>query len=303
MIELQEITIDKKDLITNYLKRKCSQNSEFTFTNLFMWRKSYDIRYAIIDDMLCIMPQHKGGPRSATFPIGFINPDGTEKDIKPFIEKVLLHFKETGETPLIRLYDDYTVKKLTEAFPNKFLITEDVNYFDYVYSVSDLTNLPGKKFHTKKNHVNKFKKTYNWEYCPLTSENVSECLSLFEKWYDNKEGEEFAVSEEKEAVLELFNNWDSLDIKGGCIRVEGQMTAFSVGEPLCNKMAVIHLEHADTNYNGSFEIMNQQFLENEWQDFEYVNREEDMGIPGMRRAKESYRPVFQVKKYVATLMP
>lgn len=81
------------------------------------------------------------------------------------------------------------------------------------------------------------------------------------------------------------------------------MTAFSVGEPLCDKMAVIHLEHADTNYNGSFAIMNQQFLENEWQSFEYVNREEDMGIPGMRRAKESYRPVFQVKKYVATLMP
>ncbi len=304
MLKLQEITIDKKDLITDYIKRKCSKNSEFTFTNLFMWRKSYDIKYLIIDDMLCIMPKHGNGPRSATFPIGYKATDGTERDIKPVVEKLLCYFDETNERPLIRLYDQTAVDKFIEAFPGKFLITEDVNSFDYVYKTQDLINLPGKSYHAKKNHINKFKKSYNWEYQPITAENANECLSLFDKWYSDKpEQNNTAIHEEKEAVLELFNNWDHLSIKGGCIRVDGKMVAFSVGEALCNHMAVIHLEHADTSYNGAFAIMNQQFLEHEWNEYEFVNREEDMGIPGMRKAKESYRPSFMVKKYVATLMP
>ena len=301
MFALEEITVEKKELFNRYLKRKCSQNSEFTFTNLFMWRKSYDIRYVILNDMLCIMPKHAGGPRSATFPIGFVREDGSESDIVPVIEELLAYFEAIGEEPLIRLYDDITVEKLTKAFPDKFIITEDVNSFDYVYSGEELTNLSGKRFHGKKNHVNKFQRLYDWEYRAITQENVSECVSVFEQWYQNKAEEVPGLDEEHEAVLELFQNWDKLDIRGGSLWVDGNMIAFSVGEPLCGKMAVIHLEHADTAYEGAFAMMNQQFLKHEWQDFTYVNREEDMGIPGMRQAKESYRPVFMVKKYVATL--
>ncbi|MEE1013507.1 MAG: GNAT family N-acetyltransferase, partial [Clostridia bacterium] len=275
----------------------------FTFTNLFMWRKSYDIRYVILHDMLCIMPQHTGGPRSATFPIGFAREDGTQGDIVPVIEELLAYFKEIGETPLIRLYDDLTVKKLTESFPGKFLITEDINSFDYVYKVEELSNLAGKRFHTKKNHVNKFKRLYHWEYQTIGKENLEECLRVFEEWYQSRVDEISGVEEERQAVQELFHNWDALDVRGGCLRVDGKMIAFSVGEPLCGKMAVIHLEHADTAYDGAFAMMNQQFLLHQWQDFEFINREEDMGLPGMRKAKESYRPAFMVKKYVATLLP
>lgn len=301
MLTLEEITIEKKELFNRYLKRKCSQNSEFTFTNLFMWRKSYDMRYVILNDMLCIMPQHKGGPRSATFPVGFIGEDGKEKDIVPVIEELLAYFKDIGAEPLIRLYDEITVQKLTQAFPGKFLITEDVGSFDYVYSVQELSNLSGKRFHAKKNHVNKFMRLYPWEYRPISAENVAECLQVFEQWYQNRADEVAGLDEEYEAVRELFSNWDKLDVSGGSLWVDGSMIAFSVGEPLCDKMAVIHLEHADTAYEGAFAMMNQQFLKNRWQEFEYVNREEDMGIPGMRKAKESYHPVFMVKKYVATL--
>ncbi len=301
MLKLQEITMDQKEVFDRYLRRKCSQNSEFTFTNLFMWRKSYDIRYVILDDMLCIMPQHTGGPRSATFPIGFIKEDGSEGNIEPTIETLLAHLKESGERPLLRLYDDKTVEKLIKTFPGKFVITEDVNSFDYVYRVEDLINLSGKRFHAKKNHVNKFKKLYNWEYKKLTEKDTKACLELFDQWHQGKEEEIPGLLEEREAVFELFSNWDALDVRGGCLLVDGKMVAFSVGEPLCGKMAVIHLEHADTNYQGAFAMMNQQFLIHEWKDFEFVNREEDMGIPGMRKAKGSYRPVFMVKKYVATL--
>lgn len=302
MFELNEITIDKKELLESYLKRRCSLNSEFSFTNLFMWRKSYDMRYVILDDMLCIMPKHTGGPRSATFPIGFIDKDGNERDIKPVVEKLLAYFEEIGEVPLMHLYDEKTVKILTDSFPGRFIITEDRNSFDYVYNVDELIALPGKRFHSKKNHVNKFKKLYpDYEYCKMTPDDRAECLALFDEWRESKSLEGAGLDEEREAVCELLDNWTSLDIIGGCIRVDGKMVAFSLGEPLLGDTAVIHLEHADTSYEGSFAMMNREFLLNEWSDYKYVNREEDMGIPGMRQAKESYRPSFMVKKYVATL--
>lgn len=302
MFELNEITIDKKELLNKYLRRRCSNNSEFSFTNLFMWRKGYDMKYVILDDMLCIMPRHADGPRSATFPIGFIADDGREKDIKGAIEKLLAYFEDNGMVPLIRLYDERTVQKLTDTFPGRFIITEDRNSFDYVYSIEELTNLSGKKFHAKKNHVNKFRKLYpDFKYERMTPDNAAECLALFDSWRENKEFEIDGFDEEREAIVELLSNWKNLDVTGGCLRVDGKMVAFSLGEPLRDDAVVIHLEHADTSYNGAFAMMNQQFLEHEWQDYKYVNREEDMGLPGMRKAKESYRPVFMVKKYVATL--
>ncbi len=302
MFELNEIFIDDKALFDKYLSRRLSLNSEFSFTNLFMWRKSYDIRYVIIEDMLCLMPRHNDGPRSATFPIGFIDNDGIERDIKPVINQLISYFEENGEPVLIRLYDERTVKKLTESFPGRFIITEDRNSFDYVYSVSELTELSGKKFHSKKNHINKFKKLYpNFDYRKMTSNNAAECLALFDEWRSNKDFEISGLDEERDAVCELLNNWDTLGIVGGCLKVDGKMIAFSLGEALNDDTVVIHLEHADTSFEGSFATINQQFLENEWQGYTYVNREEDMGIPGLRTAKESYRPVFMVKKYVATL--
>lgn len=303
MFKLCDITIDKKELLGKFLGRRCSNNSEFSFTNLFMWRKGYDMKYAIIDDMLCIMPKHADGPRSATFPIGFMADDGTERDVKGVIEELIEYFKQNGEIPLIRLYDERTVRKLQETFPGKFIITEDRNSFDYVYSIEELTKLSGKRFHSKKNHVNKFKKLYpDFKYEKMSPDNASECLALFDSWRENKELDIDGYDEEREAICELLSNWSKLDVTGACLRVDGKMVAFSLGEPLKDDAVVIHLEHADTSYEGAFAMMNQQFLEHEWQDYKYVNREEDMGLPGMRKAKESYRPVFMVKKYVATLI-
>lgn len=302
MLNLSDITIDKKEYLDKFLLRRISVNSEFSFTNLFMWRKSYDMKYTVIDDMLCILPKHADGPRSATFPIGFVNSDGSEKDITNVINQLISFFESCGHEPLIRLYDERAVEKLVETFPDRFIITEDRGSFDYVYKISDLIELPGKKYHSKRNHLNRFKNTYpNFEYSRLTSDNAQECLDLFDSWKNSKDVEAEGLDEEREAVAELLRNFDKLNIIGGCLRVDGKMIAFSFGEALNHDTVVIHLEHADTSYTGVFPAINQIFLQNEWSSYTYVNREEDMGIPGMRKAKESYRPAFMVKKYVATL--
>jgi len=305
MINLREITIDDKELIDKYLKLQCIESSEFTFTNLFMWRKSYDIKFAIINDCVCFFPQHIGfdgknansSPRSATFPAGDTS---CAENIKCAILEILKYFEEINQPPRIRLCNEESVELLHKLFPGKFVVTEDVNMFDYVYSVEELISLSGKKFHQKRNHINKFKSLYNYEYRKITKDNLNDCALLFERWFNSRTIDEIDVLEGKEAFVEFIMNFDKLDAKGGGIYVDDKLVAFSFGEPLCAHAMVIHFEVADTSFQGAFPMINQQFLEHEWSKYEFVNREEDMGLEGLRRAKRSYNPVKFTKKYVAS---
>ncbi len=295
--ELKPVSINDKALFDNYFSAFEPVNSEYTFTNMFMWRKSYNIRYAIIDDMLCVFSRHgKNGTESVNFPIGTGN-------ISAAMQKILDYFSNIGQNPVIRIYREDDIKKLNDAFPEKFIITEDIDSFDYVYNTSDLIELPGSKYHSKRNHINKFKSLFNFEYKPLTPPLCPECLEMFSRWCHSKEGIVPGIAEQYEAVVELMENYEELGITGGVITVLDKVVAFSFGEVLSqrNSMTVIHIEHADTDYHGSFPIMNQQFLEHEWSPFKYVNREEDMGLPGLRKAKQSYKPQRMIKKYIATL--
>ena len=290
----ENLTIDKKEYINEFLKKYESENSELTFTNLFMWRKSFNVEYAVISDMLVIISHHKGAPYYVYFPIG-------NGDYKEALDEIMKHFDEKNEKFLLRISDETEIKKLNEAYPNLFEIKEDIDSNDYVYNVSDLETLKGKKYHSKRNFINRFKNKYKFTYEKMTPDMKDECMTLFKKWYDERKDEIKGVEEHLEAVGELLNNWERLDIKGGCIKVDGKMIAFSFGEALTSETAVIHLEHADTSYDGAYPMMNNAFIENEWKSFLYVNREEDMGLEGLRKAKQSYYPCRMVRKYTAKL--
>jgi hypothetical protein len=168
---------------------------------------------------------------------------------------------------------------LHKLFPEQFLITEDVNMFDYVYSIPELISLSGKKFHQKRNHINKFKSLYEFEYRKITAENLNDCTELFERWYNSGAEREIDISEGREAFYEFIENFDKLNVRGGGIYVDGKLIAFSFGEPLCAHTV---------------------FLENEWSGYDFVNREEDMGLENLRKAKLSYHPCMILRKYTAT---
>ena len=286
--DIKDIELGDKPLFDRYFADYDGMNSEYTFTNMFMWRKSYNIRYAVIDGMLCIFSRHGGSAETVNFPIG-------KGDIKAVLSKLIDYFDEIGQRPLIRLYSDFEIDALNTAFPDLFFITEDRNSFDYVYKVSDLITLPGSKYHSKRNHINQFMANYPYEYQKITKDQLSSCFLMFEKWCESKKDTVDGIDEQYKAVKNLIDNFEDLNVTGGAISIDDKIVAFSFGEVLSHKnsVAVIHLEH--------FPMINQQFLENEWSDLTFVNREEDMGIMGLRNAKKSYKPCLMVKKYIASL--
>ena len=294
--DIKDVSLEDKPLFDGYFADYNGMNSEYTFTNMFMWRKSYSIRYAVIDGMLCIFSRHGLSPETVNFPLG-------KGNIKSVISKLISYFDEIGQRPLIRLYNNSEVDALNASFPDQFILTEDRNSFDYVYKVSDLINLPGSKYHSKRNHINQFLSNYSYKYQKITKDQLEPCFLMFEKWCESKKDIVDGISEQHEAVKNLIDNFEALDVIGGCISVDDRIVAFSFGEILNtkNSIAVIHLEHADVDFKGSFPMINQQFLENEWSSLTYVNREEDMGLLGLRNAKKSYKPCLMVKKYIASL--
>ncbi len=296
-LEIKPVTLLDKPILDNYFSQYGGFNSEFTFTNMFMWQKSYNIRYAITNDMLCIFSQHGDGAETVNIPIG-------NGDMKAAISTLLNYFKNMNQPPLIRLYKEEEKALLNTIFPSTFIFTEDRNSFDYVYNVQDLIDLPGSRYHAKRNHINRLLSHHSFEYKRIDENLKKPCFDLFVNWCESKRDTVPGIEEQYEAVKRLFDNMDDLGITGGCITIDKQVVAFSFGEVLNaeNSIAVIHLEHADTNIQGSFPLINQQFLENEWSSFELVNREEDMGLEGLRRAKKSYHPCMMVKKYIASVI-
>ncbi|MBQ7960700.1 MAG: DUF2156 domain-containing protein [Clostridia bacterium] len=295
-IDIKPVTMESKPLLDSYFRNGLFLNSELTFTNMFIWQPSYNIRYAEIGDTLCIFSKYKNEPES-------VNLSTFSGNIQEAVSKLLEYFNEISSPPLIRLFSKEQKTILSESFPGMFRFEKDPDSYDYVYNISDLINLSGSKYHAKRNHINKFKSLYNYQYHTMTPEYREACREMFCRWCESKKDSISNIGDQLTAVNRLLDNWESLDIAGGCITVDGQMVAFSFGEVLCyrNSIAVIHLEHADTDFQGSFPMINQQFLEHQWSDFKLVNREEDMGLEGLRKAKKSYYPVLLTEKYTATL--
>ena len=193
--------------------------------------------------------------------------------------------------------------QLETFFPGKFQIEYDRDEADYVYEREKLETLSGKKLHGKRNHINKFKSVHeDWDYETLTEDNVEECFQMALKWRNLNGCED---DEEKNAEMCVSLNslrlFRELNLVGGVLRVEGEIVAFTMGEKLCEDTFVVHIEKAYADVDGAYPMINQQFVQHECMDYQYVNREEDTGADGLRQAKMSYRPAFLEEKGYVTL--
>lgn len=294
-MEFKEIEINDKNLIKGYLQKYNPKASEMNFTNLFMWRMYYGFRFTEIDGLLCIVSMAVNKEPFALMPVGDINEDNFRAAVCALKE----YFNNKLNKPLIFNVVEEDSLKFFEQLPNfEGKIVFDRNSSDYLYLASDLINLKGKKFDGKRNHINRFKREHEYEYVKLGSAQLEECARIMDEWCESRDCDcGRGVYCERYANMELLKNYDKLDCKGALIKVDGRFEAYTIGEELNNNTAVIHIEKANSRINGLYAFINQQFCEREWGHMEYINREEDLGLEGLRKAKLSYNPVSLVNKY------
>lgn len=299
-IPFRPITIEERETITAFTLPSDYQNCDFSFANMCSWRFLYNSEFAVVDGMLLIRFWIEGGSR-----IAYMMPVGTG-DLKAAIalleEDSLAH-----EHPLCMLGITPDAKEqLEQVLPGGFFYIPERDYFDYVYLREHLALLKGKKFQAKRNHINNFKKQYpSYEYIPITPDVVPQCLRLECQWYkanlaDNDDEE---LTDERRSLTYALYHYDKLGLIGGAICVEGEIVAFTFGSPINHQTFGVHVEKADTRFEGAYAIINQEFAAHLPEQYIYVNREEDLGIEGLRKAKLSYNPTILLEKSAAIKKP
>lgn len=287
-VEFKIPTLEDKELFVSYLKKYPSRSCDRTFANIYLWAKHYHVEYAVVNEV--ILFRVKGEEAcSLAYPVG------EASKIKEIFDYFLEHCEED-----FRLYSvtKEQFEQLDAWYPGQFEIEFDEDIADYVYEREKLSTLAGKKLHGKRNHINRFKAEHeDWSYEPITEATYEECFQMSLKWREENEMEE---DEEKRYELAVTQNalrlMKELDLIGGALRVDGEIVAFTIGEAINEDTFVVHIEKAFTEIQGAYPMINQQFVLHECQAYQYINREEDMGVEGLRRAKQSYRPVFMIEK-------
>lgn len=288
MLEQKRITLESKSVFETYFKNM--NNSTYNFTNMFMWSGEKSITYAETFDCLVLFFQFGKNPPMASYPIG-------SGDKKAAVISVCEYLKERGVRPVFRNLSDWMKDELSELFPGSFEFIYDRDNSDYIYETKQMIELSGKKLHGKKNHFNYFCNTYPHEYVRLTMSDMPACKELFGRWMNNSDDSN--AENAKAATLRVMDNLENLNITAGGILVDGTLVAASFAEPVSEDTVLVHLEFADQSYRGVYPAMSQRFCQNEWSNYKYVNREEDMGLSGLRQAKLAYRPAYILDKYAA----
>ena len=221
-------------------------------------------------------------------------------DFKDAVEQIIHDAQALELVPTIYGVTENYKKLIDKYFPGQFSYAYDDGYNDYIYSVEKMAELKGKKYHGKRNHITNFKKNNpDWSFEILNKDNINECITLHTEWIKEHEDDE-DYSYEFEAVLTAFENYEKLGFVGGLIRVDGNVIAYTMGERHSDKVFVTHFEKAPAEIQGAYPIINQEFTKNCLMNYEYVNREEDLGLEGLRKAKQSYNPEIILEKCVAT---
>lgn len=292
-LEFRQVKLEDKELIDSYIKKQNSKNCSISFANIYLWEPHYKVTYTEVEDMLVF--RSNGDQPSFSYPIGGSDVKKAIDFMMEYCKEMNLEFKMYGVTE-----EQFSV--IEELYPGQFQVEYSRDEANYVYETEKLINLSGKKYHGKKNHINKFKRLYpDWQYEDITDENLEECIEMAYGWRkendcdtDELKKVEFCVS------LNALKKLKELDLIGGLIRAEGKVVAITVGEPLTHDTFVIHIEKAYADVDGAYPMINREFLAHHASDYMYVNREEDTGAEGLRKAKLSYKPVFMVESGYVT---
>ena len=308
MIEFNPITIETKTIFNHFLSHNIERGCETSFTNLNIWGFQ---QYAIVYDQLIIFSFYNGY-YFYSYPIG-------NGDKKQAILAIMEDAKERNiDFSLTWLYGNAS-EELEQLFPDKFIIESDKASFDYIYDINDLADLLGRKYHKKRTHCNKFYKTFpNYRVEPLTENNISVIKPMIEKWYNDRllDNPDNDYHSEQKALEKALIHFRELNMEG-LMLLEGNddnnidtrigdshILAVTLGSPLSHDTFDVHFEKARWDVDGAYTVINNEFaryIRDKYPNIKFLDREEDMGLLGLRRSKESYYPHHLIEKHKASL--
>ncbi len=286
MTTLIPLDLNRASLVNRYLAAHPPEVSELTFTNLFVWRRGRPIWLAELDATLV-----------------FLCPAGGDRG-----EELVIFGPPAGPLPLPEIFrhlEGRVVGAVRQSAASvagldagRFTVVADRKDFDYVYRVADLADLAGRDYSAKRNLIKQCLKNYDCRFETITAANLKECRDLLSRWCDARHCRlDRGLSGEWAALKEALSLFSDFHLFGGLIRIDGAVEAFAIGERLNTDTAVCHFEKSIHTVKGLGQLINQWFARHCLRDFTFVNREQDLGIPGLRQAKESYHPHHLVEKF------
>ncbi len=278
----KRLCIESREEIQKYLKNKF-ETSDLNFTNLFLWSFSENIEFKIKNEILYI----RGTYEDEKY---YFTPNSKDDSISSLLEAIKKIISKQRRIVFIP-------EKYKQLLEDNIEFVEERDSFDYIYLQEDLATLKGRKFSSKKNKVNKFKKIYDYTYSKITKDNIEEVRSFQRKWMDERINKDSILISESAGIEKILDNYDKLNLRGGFIKVDGNIVAYAIGEKLNDELAVIHIEKGIVEYLGSYQMINQYLAKEEFDDVKYINREDDFGSLGLREEKLSYQPIEFIKKY------
>jgi len=279
--EFKFIELGDRDLLTAAIARHPSEACEFHFANVFLWRHFERSKLTEINGNLCVLCEPPSEPAYFLQPIGEAATEATLRTCLSFAPR------------LSRVDESFALR-----YGRGYRLELDRDNFDYVYQAKDLAELKGKKYDGKRNRIRKFERGNAYDYAPLSRDRLPGCLEVLTRWLQAKAGSDgFLGAVWRSVVEEALAHFEELGLRGGVFEVGGRTVAFSMGARLTPETAVIPIEIVDPGYDGLSQLVNREFVRREWVECRFVNREQDNGISGLRRAKSSYHPHHFVKKY------
>lgn len=295
MIEFKPVSIKDRDLYEKYHMAETEHGCDHTFTNLVMWGQQ---NISLLSEGIALF-SHYMGQTFYPFPLG--------ENKGEIIREIILDAKERNIPCVFTDVAEADKKLLNELFPQRFRFTTNADTYDYVYDINDLADLGGRKYHAKRNHLNRFAEEYPAHRFEMISENnIEDVRKMLQRWYEEKlsDSPDSDFAEEQKAINTALDHFEELGLEGIMLLNNNDILAFSMGSRMSPDTFDIHFEKALADVNGGYAAINRGLalhIRDKYPDVKFLNREDDMGIEGLRKAKQSYRPHHMVKKYRAYL--
>ena len=294
-MEFRPVRLEDKAAIERFTRPSGICNCDLAFANMYCWEGTYRSAWCVEEGFLLIRFYIDGSHH-----IGYMQPLG-EGDFTHLIPRLEADARAAGQPLRISGLTPEGAAAVRRAHP-EFGIWRNRDYEDYVYRADDLRNLTGRRYQPKRNHINRFEAAYDYRYEELTPALAPECMRLEREWRAGHDSHAAELTAEQRAMQRAFDHFGELELRGGALFVGEKLVAFTIGSAINDEAFCIHVEKADTRYDGAFTIINKLFAQHLPERFTLINREEDLGLDGLRQAKLSYHPAFLQHKFAAICM-